>query len=406
MARKPNARKGQRKDGGAHKRSRGRGSVGLQDDLLNPEGIFRQILQSNTWKEVKNDMERRRVEREEEEARRNAAAREAEQQRQQQHGKEPKIRTLDAWKRQAMFEEGCTRKEAAGLVRSYKDAERFGGRFVFSDKILSKVAAARRKKSVKDPQASDLASCRRAKQPKAAGSGTRTGTAAQTLGSSRVQFDWHDPDPSIDNADGADYEDGVAAPGNNVMTMYMTQLRTAGLLQSRGSWDGPLLPPRMVHEHDGDAAATIATFAVPHFEFDAATGEGKLVPTRWFQAGFATLANGQHPHFCDCNSLGACALKGVNMERALAYSGAEEVQEGDCIHIDLLKELVSTDLDREEVIERYTLRSSIDIEQDTRCFELGTFTFRDKDRILHQVCLHLGTPQTPDPNPQILTRFA
>ena len=85
--RKRNVRNGQGKDGGGRKRSRGSGSVSLQDNLFNPEGIFRQILQSDSWKEVKKDMDRRRVEREEEEARRNAAAREAEQQRQQQHGK-------------------------------------------------------------------------------------------------------------------------------------------------------------------------------------------------------------------------------------------------------------------------------------------------------------------------------
>lgn len=143
---KRNVRNGQGKDGGGRKRSRGSGSVSLQDNLFNPEGIFRQILQSDSWKEVKKDMDRRRVEREEEEARRNATAREAEQQRQQQHGKEPKIMTLDAWKRQALFEKGCTRKEARGLVRVANNAREIGGTLTFSKKLLTDVPPAKRRK--------------------------------------------------------------------------------------------------------------------------------------------------------------------------------------------------------------------------------------------------------------------
>lgn len=191
-------------------------------------------------------------------------------------------------------------------------------------------------------------------------------------------------------------DEGVAHTRESILIMYTTQLTNAGLLGLHGAF---LLPPRLVHEHDGDSTPTITTFAVPDLNVNFKTGVGKLDFNNWHQVGFCSLANGQYPHFCDCDSQGARALKAANMERALAFSGADKVLEGDCIHIHLLKSLVSSD--QSDVFETCTLRSSPSMsdEEDsgTPCFELGTYQCREKDMVLHQVRPNLQTPYSTTP---------
>ena len=375
---------------GKQKRSRGSGSVGLNEDIFNPEGIFRQLLKSDSWKEVQDDMERMRVEQGEEQASMNAAARDAEQQRR----KEPKVMTLDELKRQALRMVGCTKKESRELVNVSKKAQRYGGTLTFCKQFLSKVAARREKRVVKDT--SGQVDGRRAREPQVAGSSSRSGQEAARRTLSNVQITDRDvshSDLGDGNSDaGADSryfdtdDEGVAdtLASDGMIIMYTTQLQNAGLLSLDGDF---LLPPRLMHEHDGDSTPTITTFAIPELNYNLDTGKGNLDFNKWHQVGFCSLANGQNPFFCDCNSHGACALKAANMERALAFSGAEQVLEGNCIHIDLLKS--SVDGAHLDVIERCTLRSRDEEDSGDNFFELGTFQCRDKDMVLHQVCLNL-----------------
>jgi hypothetical protein len=393
MARSPKRKS--RRDGKSgkqrkgHQRSRDGGAPRLEDDIFNPNGIFAQILRTDNGKKCLEEVRRIREQAAEEKRReaavREAAAQEAEQQRQRQ----PKMMTLDEWKREQLYKEGATRKEASLLVRCYKTAQQLGGWKLTLDRgLLRDVAARRRRWAAKNTSGqASRGSIREAEVSRVGSTGKRTAQNLNEntdhtdqnmdLGFPSTDLDWDAP---VDED-----SEGGAVPGTTEMTtMYIMQMRTAGLLHSSGISDGLLLPPGMIHEHDGDAAPTITTFAVPHFDFNASTGKGVLRTGKWFQVGFAVLANGQNLHFCDCNEQGACALRVANVERAQANCEAEKVQEGDCIHIDLLKALVPKAEDHEEVAESCTQVQKSE-EEDTCCFELGTFTLGKEDYVVHQV---------------------